>query len=583
MGWLWLWIALGLILRFTCLTGKAVWTDEFATLVFSLGNSFRTVPVDQVIPLADLLAPLQPLPGATAQAVVQHLTSESNHPPLYFLLNFWWLQLFPTRPDGLASIWAVRSLAALFGVLSIPAMFGLSWLTFRSWRIAHLAAALTAVSPFGVYLAQEARHYTLPILWVIASLACLMVVVQKLGQGSPPPWWVCWLWIAVNGLGMATHYFMGIALVAEGAVILATAIWQRRRDGHLKPTLWLRVGVAIAGTLASILIWIPVVQNVEGSELTEWISRPRQGLLDWILPIGRLFTSWMTMLYVLPVQADQLWLAILSGTVGLMLFGWTAIHLHRGWQRAQHVHDLMAMRVMIGFVVGAIAVMLVITYGLNYDLTLAFRYAFIYYPAVLLLIAAALSAYSPNAFKTALPVSSPSFWGRLRGWLIRPSRHHFVVLVLTMSLVSSLLVVFNLGFLKTHQPDQVVYWMEDDASDRTLVAMTHRTHAQTGRLMGIGLEWRRVLPDVAEPEVLLAHQPPGEPNQALVTLEAAIANYPRPFDLWMVSFRPVSDELRRDMLDRQNCEGDTKRRRAEGYSFRRYKCSALENAASNNA
>ncbi|MEO1146219.1 MAG: glycosyltransferase [Cyanobacteria bacterium J06638_22] len=572
-----------MVLRFTCLTGKAVWTDEFATLVFSLGHSFRTIPLDQVIPLVDLLSPLQPSPNATAQDVVQHLTTESNHPPLYFLLNFWWLQLFPPRPDGLASIWAVRSLAALFGVLSIPAMFGLSWLAFRSWRIAHLTAVLTAVSPFGVYLAQEARHYTLPILWVIASLACLVLVIRNLVQGSQPPWWVCWGWIVVNGLGMATHYFVGLTLAAEGAVILATAIWQRQRDGHLKLTLWLQVGLAIAGTLASILIWIPMVQNVEGSELTEWISRPKQGMLDWMEPVGRLLTSWATMLYVMPVQAEQLWLALLSGLIGVVLFGWTAIHLYRGWQAAQQKHDSLPMRVLVGFVAGAIAIIMGVTYGLNYDLTLAFRYAFIYYPAILLLIAAALSAYASKALKQARPISSSRFWQTLRRLLLQPSRHQFTVLVLGISLLSSLLVVFNLGFLKTHQPDQVVYWMEDDASDRTLIAMTHRTHAQTGRLMGIGLEWRRVLPDVAEPEVLLAHQTADDPNQALVTLEAAIANYPRPLDLWLVNFRPVSDELRRAMLDRQLCEGDTKQRRTEGYSFRRYKCSALENSSASEA
>ncbi|MEO1208470.1 MAG: glycosyltransferase [Cyanobacteria bacterium J06638_20] len=565
------------MLRFTCLTGKAVWTDEFATLVFSLGNSFRTIPLDQVMPLADLLAPLQPSPDATAQDVVQHLTTESNHPPLYFLLNFWWLQLFPPRPDGLASVWAVRSLAALFGVLSIPAMFGLSWLAFRSWRMAHLAAVLTTVSPFGVYLAQEARHYTLPILWVIASLACLVVVVRKLVRGSPPPWWVCWSWIVVNGLGMATHYFIGITLAAEGAILLATALWQRQRDGHLKPTLWLRVGLAIAGTLASILIWIPVVQNVEGSELTEWISRPRQGLWDWMEPVGRLLTSWATMLYVMPVQAKQSWLALLSGIIGVGLFGWTTIHLYRGWRAAQQEHGSLPMNVMVGFAAGAIAIILGVTYGLNYDLTLAFRYAFLYYPAILLLIAAALSAYSPKVLNKALPIALPGFWIKFRRLLLQPSRHQFAVLVLGISLLSSILVVFNLGFLKTHQPDRVVYWMEDDASDRTLIAMTHRTHAQTGRLMGIGLEWRQVIPDVAEPEVLLAHQTADDPNQALITLETAIANYPRPLDLWLVNFRPVSDELRRAMLDRQNCEGDTKRRRTEGYSFRRYKCSAPEN------
>jgi len=54
------WLAIGTGLRFTHLTSKPPWTDEFATLVFSLGNSFRTVPLEQAITLNTLLMPLRP-------------------------------------------------------------------------------------------------------------------------------------------------------------------------------------------------------------------------------------------------------------------------------------------------------------------------------------------------------------------------------------------------------------------------------------------------------------------------------------------------------------------------------------------
>ncbi|MEG3878564.1 hypothetical protein QT972_14380, partial [Microcoleus sp. herbarium7] len=41
--------AIAFILRFANLDSKPLWTDEFSTLVFSLGNSFRGVPVDRAI------------------------------------------------------------------------------------------------------------------------------------------------------------------------------------------------------------------------------------------------------------------------------------------------------------------------------------------------------------------------------------------------------------------------------------------------------------------------------------------------------------------------------------------------------
>ena len=166
-----LWIVVGSVLRFYNLEGKTVWSDEWSTIVFSLGHSFRDIPLDTVIDLPTLLEPLRIGNSHNARDAIAHLMAESTHPPLYFVLSHWWLKLF-ANDGSLVSIWQARSLSAIFGVVSIPAMFGLGWLVFESLLAAQIAAALMAVSPYGIYLAQEARHYTLAILWVIASLAC---------------------------------------------------------------------------------------------------------------------------------------------------------------------------------------------------------------------------------------------------------------------------------------------------------------------------------------------------------------------------------------------------------------------------
>jgi uncharacterized membrane protein len=156
------WLAIGTGLRFTNLASKPPWTDEFATLVFSLGNSFHAVPLEEAIALDTLLMPLQPNP-ATPTTVIHNLMTESTHPPVYFVLIHLWMKLFPTE-GGLVSLWAARSLPAILGATSIPAIFGLGWLAFRSRLVGQIAAAMMAVSPYGIYLAQEARHYTLAIL-----------------------------------------------------------------------------------------------------------------------------------------------------------------------------------------------------------------------------------------------------------------------------------------------------------------------------------------------------------------------------------------------------------------------------------
>lgn len=78
-----LWTMLGAILRFTNLEAKPPWADEWATLVFSLGHSFQTVPLDRVISLDTLLQPLQLDTTSQTGDAIKHLMEESTHPPFF--------------------------------------------------------------------------------------------------------------------------------------------------------------------------------------------------------------------------------------------------------------------------------------------------------------------------------------------------------------------------------------------------------------------------------------------------------------------------------------------------------------------
>ncbi|MGL6284381.1 MAG: glycosyltransferase family 39 protein, partial [Microcoleaceae cyanobacterium] len=88
------WLILGTILRSTNLGEKPASSIEISTLVFSLGNSLKTIPINQIINLDQLLTPLKYLPTNTIFDVWQNLMAESTHPPLFFLLTHGWLKLF---------------------------------------------------------------------------------------------------------------------------------------------------------------------------------------------------------------------------------------------------------------------------------------------------------------------------------------------------------------------------------------------------------------------------------------------------------------------------------------------------------
>lgn len=313
------WLAIGISLRFTNLEGKSPSSIEISTLGFSLGHGFLQVPLDRVISLDRLLLPLRFDATTTPSDVMQHLMNESNHPPLYFVLTHLWLKLFLHNGE-LASLWIGRSLSAILGAASIPAMFGLGWLAFRSLLVAQIAAALMAVSPYGIYLAQEARHYTLTILWIVASLSCLIVAVRCIYNRTALPVWIGSAWIIVNSLGFATHYFYSLAMSAEGLVIGGFwlrdfRVWLQSKSEKINPIVstkfpntseyWRRIYLVAAGSAIGCLVWLPVIQSSSHNELTEWIETSFDPDQIW-QPIPRLLGWWITMVFLLPVEGTNL-------------------------------------------------------------------------------------------------------------------------------------------------------------------------------------------------------------------------------------------------------------------------------------
>ncbi|AFZ02463.1 hypothetical protein [Calothrix sp. PCC 6303] len=512
---------IGIILRFINLSDKPPWTDEFSTLVFSLGNSFLGVPLNQPIPIDTLLQPLQPT-STTVKDVLTHLFSESNHPPLYFILTHLWLKLFPSE-GGLVSLWGARSLAAIFGAISVPAIYSFSFLTFRSRLVSQIAAAIMATSPFGIFLAQETRHYTLPILWVIASLACLIIATRHLDKNTKIPIKVVAAWIAVNALGIATHYFFVLTLFAEVMVLIFLG-WQQWRQKSLIFSRWWRIVAVGLGTAISGLIWVPVfLQNTYGGKLTEWIQGDRIGLA-WISPLFQAFAAWVTMLFLLPVEAPNVAIMIVCGVIMLIFAIWITPILIGGIRiRLKQPKTQLETQILIGFIASAIALFFFFTYFLGIDLTRGARYNFVYFPAVIVLLG------------TSLAICARAKLVKLYKWKV--SGQQAIALVYLMSFLSAITVVCNLGYQKYYRPDLFVELIQNTSKVPVLIATTQKTHVHIGEMMGVARELK-IHPKPSNSlnyQFLLAHQD-ADPNTSTAALETTMKNLPRPLDLWMVNF-----------------------------------------------
>ena len=572
------WVAVGAGLRFNRLTAKAPWADEFSTMVFSLGHSFQTVPLDQAIASDVLLQPLQPNPAAGIGAVIHHLLTESNHPPIYFVLAHLWMGFFPTE-GGLVSLWAARSLPALVGVASIPAMFGLGYLAFRSRLVAQITAAMMAVSPFGIFLAQEARHYTLATLLVIASLCCLIIATRSIYYRRPLPHWLGLTWVGINTLGVATHYFFSLTLCAEALVLIALAFRQRfwEKRTWLK-SYWWQIYLVAVGTVAGSIVWLPVVQANYSSELTHWIY-DRKPFSSWLEPIGRVVAWGITLLVSLPMEITSLPLgiAIASGVVTVVFLLWALPILKRGLklQKAQR-DNYLSVQVLGGFIVGALVLFFGFTYGLRADLTLAPRYQFVYFPAAIALIGAALATYWSSPISAAGMESTPNESQLSVVSLLRRGGNKAIALIWLMGLIGGVTVTWNLAYLQSIRPELLVNVIQKVSNSPVLIATTHQHHGQTGRMMALAWEFQRLerlgssaSQETASPLFLLAHddQRFHVHQNPTTTLQETVAGLPRPLDVWLVNFHAGVE------LQQQNCFAVSQSLpKLDSYWYRLYRC-----------
>lgn len=520
------WMLVGAGLRFWQLDTKTPWSDEWATLIFSLGHSFETIPLDQLLSLDELLG-IARLDDAAVSAGLGHvwryLMTESTHPPLYFWLTHVWLRVWQGA-GALVDLGVARSLSALLGVAGIPAAYGLGyWMMAgerqaQRHRVAGLAAALMALSPFGVYLAQEARHYTLALLWVMASLGCFVLAWRALRGGAGRLTWpVTLLWIAVNGLGLATHYFVGLLLAAEGvalAGLMGVGCFSKDKKLAFTPgrDVISKLSAVFLGALLAALPWLPFWLGIPGDRLTDWISQDLPLLERWLMPLLRVGAWLASMVMLLPVEQVPVWLAVLSGMGLLLALGWLVPLLVQSvrCQLAQGNAVVEALLAVQG--VGLILVFAAI-YLWQKDLSLATRYFFVFLPGLVLLGAIALAG-----------LNRPRVTG----------------LLLALGFAGSLAVTTGHAFQKPDRPDLAVAQMVTETNPQRpqLMLTMEKTHEQLSEMLSLAWEWNQALDapstTAIQPDQLgfLVTRRGGNLAENTSKVYEGSITVPRPFQLW---------------------------------------------------
>lgn len=233
---------LGTVTRF--ITTSALWLDE--ALSVNIAS----------LPLGELRTALE----------------QDGHPPLYYALLHFWMEVFGTGDA------AVRSLSAVFGLATIV----LVWFLGRRRGgpvMGWILVAVVAVSPFAVRYSNEARMYSLVMLLVAIGWFVLddIVVRDRATIGR-------FIGLAlVTAALLYTHYWAMWMIATIGLC----SLWALRYRPDRRRT-W--AGTLLALGVGSVLFlpWVPTLLYQSAHTGTPWAmpSRPTVAVSDSLVDFG---------------------------------------------------------------------------------------------------------------------------------------------------------------------------------------------------------------------------------------------------------------------------------------------------------
>ncbi len=518
-------ILLGAMLRFWHLELKPLWLDEVLTALLSLGSRYEDVPLEVVFPASTLQHLFTLKSSISCPEIAQAVATKSTHPPLFFCLMHQWLNWLEPVSQSLS--WKLRSLPAILGVIAIALIYLLNRLVFSA-TAGLIGAAVMAVSPFAVYLSQEARHYTLPMLFLILALLGLIQIKKALAnQKLPHP--VVWLfWGIINSIGCYIHYFFFIAFIAQILTFMALMFWRRRL---LPRRSLLSLALVILGVAVSYLPWLSVMLGSFGRAETGWLPKPTV-----IAPIYQTLAGWLSIAIAFPVESQPLWVQIPSILLTIGFGIWLARQAWRGFRQLQQ-QATVATFTLSSFTLFVLLQFGAIIYLLGKDITVAPRYNFVYYPAVCAILGACFdqinSTTTLNLAKTPNRVIVPSFLEKLV--LLKLSKRF---LPLIIAVLSSIFVVNNLVFLKPFHPEKVARDMNFEPTIPVMMVMGYNNFQDVALGLSFALAINQLKADIPNQinEASFAFFNKRLGYEPVWRKLAQLAEFPKPrLNLWVVA------------------------------------------------
>ncbi|AFY45859.1 glycosyltransferase family 39 protein [Nostoc sp. PCC 7107] len=278
-------IILGIYFRFANIGHKVYWTDEVYTSLWLSGHSSSEIIEKfyhgEIVNLGILKEYQQiNITQGISGAITRLALEDSQHPPLYYSLAWFWSAWFGN------SVAAIRSLSAIISVFSLVSVYFLCQELFELPLTKWVAILLIAISPFYVLYAQEAREYSLWKLTIIISNYSFLLAFRKKSFFS-------WLIYAIT-LTLSFYTFLFSIFLALGHGIYILSI-----HGFKKTQSLIAYLLSITAAIIAFIPWLIIIYQgrIAGRiQRLDWITEETSlpALIGkWLLNITRIFLDWV--------------------------------------------------------------------------------------------------------------------------------------------------------------------------------------------------------------------------------------------------------------------------------------------------
>ncbi len=179
---------------------KRGWSLFWLLLIFGVGTALRVISLNNRSFWLDEATSVRQASWSLQEMFAW--MAHNVHPPLFHTLLHYWIAYF-----GSSEV-SVRSYALLWGLAAIPLAYWVGASLFDR-RTGLFSAAILAFSPYFIWYSQEARMYTMLLVFALASTGALW----KALRGRHFRWWA--LYALAVGAGLVTQYFFVFLLAGH--------------------------------------------------------------------------------------------------------------------------------------------------------------------------------------------------------------------------------------------------------------------------------------------------------------------------------------------------------------------------------